>query len=215
MWELEKKKHEATSRPGGRQRLCVSNSWSGRHWERDQGPAVGDRTDIVQLGTGHPCGRRRRSTACGPSTTRGCVPRGRRPDARRHATVPQAWMQREYWEFETHRADISKSFLWEVEQGSGISGDRLLRVANVLGASLDYLLRGEPAPADFKPAKVEIPSEVHELAQELGLTYSQTMALLQVDRSVIAHRRDVRIARNKEYWRRLYESVKEFLEDEP
>ena len=102
MWELEKKKHEATSRPGGRQRLSVSNSWSGRHWELDQGPAVGDRTDIVQLGTGHPCGRRRRSTACGPSTTRGCVPRGRRPDARRHATVPQAWMQREYWEFETH-----------------------------------------------------------------------------------------------------------------
>ena len=83
------------------------------------------------------------------------------------------------------RADISKSFLWEVEQGSNISGDRLLRVANVLGASLDYLLRGEPAPANFKPAKVEIPSEVHELAQELGLTYSQTMALLQVDRSVI------------------------------
>ena len=113
------------------------------------------------------------------------------------------------------RADISKSFLWEVEQGSNISGDRLLRVANVLGASLDYLLRGEPAPANFKPAKVEIPSEVHELAQELGLTYSQTMALLQVDRSVIAHRRDVRIARDKEYWRRLYESVKEFLQDEP
>ena len=52
---------------------------------------------------GPPCGRRRRSTACGPSTTRGCVPRCRRPDARRHATVPQSWMQRENWEFETHR----------------------------------------------------------------------------------------------------------------
>ena len=34
---------------------------------------------------GPPCGRRRRSTACGPSTTRGCVPRCRRPDARRQA----------------------------------------------------------------------------------------------------------------------------------
>ena len=33
--------------------LSVSNSLSGRHWELDQGPAVGDRTDIVQLGTGH------------------------------------------------------------------------------------------------------------------------------------------------------------------
>ena len=33
--------------------LSVSNSLSGRHWELDQVPAVGDRTDIVQLGTGH------------------------------------------------------------------------------------------------------------------------------------------------------------------
>ena len=82
--------------------LSVSNSLSGRHWELDQVPAVGDRTDIVQLGTGHPCVRRRRSTACGPSTTRACVPRCRRPDARGHATVPQSWMQRENWEFETH-----------------------------------------------------------------------------------------------------------------
>ena len=44
---------------------------------------------------GPPCGRRRRSTACGPSTTRGCVPRCRRPDARRHVTLPQSWIQRE------------------------------------------------------------------------------------------------------------------------
>ena len=34
-------------------RLSVSNSLSGRHWELDQVPAVGDPTDIVQLGTGH------------------------------------------------------------------------------------------------------------------------------------------------------------------
>ena len=52
---------------------------------------------------GPPCVRWRRATACGPSTTRGCVPRWRRPDARRHATVSQSWMQRENCEFETHR----------------------------------------------------------------------------------------------------------------
>ena len=28
--------------------------------------------------------------------------RARRPDAKRHATVPQSWIQRENWEFETH-----------------------------------------------------------------------------------------------------------------
>ena len=87
----------------GPRRLSVSNSLSGRHWELDQVPAVGDPTDIVQFGTGRPCVRQRRSTACGPSTTRGCVPRWRRPDVRRHATLPQSWMQRENWEFEMHR----------------------------------------------------------------------------------------------------------------
>ena len=38
---------------GGRKRMSVSNSLSGRHWELDQVPAVGDPTHIVQLGTGH------------------------------------------------------------------------------------------------------------------------------------------------------------------
>ena len=111
------------------------------------------------------------------------------------------------------QAGISKSFLWDVERGSDISGERLLRVANVLGASLDYLMRGDPAPADFKAVAVEIPVDLHSLAQELGLTYRQAVAVLEVDRSVHAHRRDERVARDKEYWRRLYESVKPFLEN--
>src|SRR5260370_21262952 len=33
-------------------RVSVSNSLSGRHWELDQVPAVGDPTHVVQLGTG-------------------------------------------------------------------------------------------------------------------------------------------------------------------
>ena len=37
----------------GSEHLSVSNSLSGRHWELDQVPAVGDPTHIVQLGTGH------------------------------------------------------------------------------------------------------------------------------------------------------------------
>ena len=32
-------------------------------------------------------------------------PRQRRSDVRRHATLPQSWIQRENWEFETHRID--------------------------------------------------------------------------------------------------------------
>ena len=112
------------------------------------------------------------------------------------------------------QAEISKSFLWEVEQGSDISGERLLRVANVLRASLDFLLRGEASTPDYKPASVEIPAELHALADELGLSYRQTVAVLDVDKTFIAHRREERVDKDKEYWRSLYESVKKFLEQQ-
>ena len=82
--------------------LSVSNSLSGRHWEMDQGPAVGDR-DSVQLGTGHhgSVGEGQRRVALQRRVAAYLV--WRRPDARRHATLPQSWIQRENWEFETHR----------------------------------------------------------------------------------------------------------------
>jgi transcriptional regulator with XRE-family HTH domain len=110
------------------------------------------------------------------------------------------------------KAEISKSFLWDVEQGSDISGERLLRVANALGASLDYLMRGE-AVSEYKAANVEIPAELHAFAEEMGLSYRKTVAVLDVDRSIKTHRRDERVVKDKEYWRRLFDSVKEFLEN--
>lgn len=110
------------------------------------------------------------------------------------------------------QAEISKSFLWEVERGSDISGERLLRVANALGASLDYLMRGTPA-VEHERATVEIPAELHALAEEMGLSYRKTVAVLDVDRSIKTHRREERVVKDREYWRRLFDSVKDFLED--
>ena len=61
----------------------------------DQVPAVGDPTDIVQFSTGH-------RVAAGEGQRRVALQRRvaaylvrRRPDARRHATLPQSWIQRE------------------------------------------------------------------------------------------------------------------------
>ena len=112
------------------------------------------------------------------------------------------------------RAGVSKSFLWGVENDkSGISGERLLKVANVLGASLDYLLRGERATEVERPRSVEIPRELGELAEEYHLTYGQTLALLEIDRSLVARRRHTgRPHMSKDDWARLYEGVKPFLE---
>ena len=113
------------------------------------------------------------------------------------------------------RAGVSKSFLWEVEHDrSGITGEKLLRVANVLGASLDFLLRGEPAPLAYQPPTIEIPHELSEVAEELGLSYRQTLALRDIDRSILARRSSkVRDHKTKEQWQSLYDAVKDFLED--
>lgn len=114
------------------------------------------------------------------------------------------------------RAGLSKSFLWEVENDrSGISGERLLRVANVLGASLDYLLRGEPSAGTEAPDTIEIPRELSELADERHLTYRQTLALLEIDRSLVARRRRAgRPHMSKQDWERLHDGLAPFLEDQ-
>ena len=114
-----------------------------------------------------------------------------------------------------NQSGVSKSFLWGVENDkSGISGERLLQVANVLGASLDYLLKGERTPGMEQPRSVEIPRELGELAEERHLTYRQTLALLEINGSIVARRRGGgRPQMTKHDWERLYEGVESFLED--
>ena len=112
-------------------------------------------------------------------------------------------------------AGLSKSFLWEVERDrSGISGKRLLQVANALGASLDYLLRGEPTPSEYQPQSIEMPRMLSEVAEELGLTHRQTMMLLDIERSIVARRgSQAGGKKSKEEWRSLYMAVRMFLEE--
>jgi transcriptional regulator with XRE-family HTH domain len=113
------------------------------------------------------------------------------------------------------QSGLSKSFLWEVEHDrTGISGAKLLRIANVLGASLDFLLRGKPVPQNYKPEAIEIPRELSELAEERGLSYRQTLALLEIESSILARRSSkIHERKSKEDWGKLYEGVKEFLEE--
>ena len=113
------------------------------------------------------------------------------------------------------QSGVSKSFLWGVENDkSGISGEKLLQVANVLGASLDYLLKGEQTPGMEQPRTVEIPRELSELAEERHLTYRQTLVLLEINGSLVARRRGGgRPQMTRHDWERLYEGVRSFLED--
>src|ERR1700733_11521220 len=76
-------------------------------------------------------------------------------------------------------AKISRGFLSDVEKhGKNISLELLLRVANALGASVAYLATGEGTQVgERKP--IEIPHELSEAAQELHLSYPETLELLE------------------------------------
>ena len=106
------------------------------------------------------------------------------------------------------KAGISKGFLSDVENDKrNISSENLLRVANTLGASVDYLLRGETRSA--KREEVVIPPELSEAAEELNLSYAQTLELLEAHRSVIA-RRSTKAAKRftADDWKQLHRAIK-------
>jgi len=80
-------------------------------------------------------------------------------------------------------ADVSVGYLSEVENGHRTPGaEVLLRIANALGASLDYLARGgEPRPVS---APVTIPPSLDEAAEEEQWSYAVTASLLRAQSTV-------------------------------
>lgn len=86
------------------------------------------------------------------------------------------------------KAGISKGFLSDVENNNrNISSEYLLRIANALGASIDFLLRGERKESS-QAEPVVIPPELSQVAEELKLSYPQTLELLEAHRSIVARR---------------------------
>lgn len=132
---------------------------------------------------------------------------GERIKARR---AELSWTQEQL----AQKAGISKSFLSELENGKRrVSADNLLEIARTLSVSLDYLMTGtttEPNPVD-----VPIPSSLARFAAEEGLSFRQTLMLLDMQKQIVAHR-----SRSKTEglegvdWRKFYEAVKEFLKHE-
>ena len=90
-----------------------------------------------------------------------------------------------------HETKISKGFLSEVENNKGtgnIGAEYVLRIANTLGVSLDYLMKGEEGQQERERAPVQIPRSLSEAAQQLGLSYAETLSLLDAHQAVIARR---------------------------
>jgi transcriptional regulator with XRE-family HTH domain len=109
-------------------------------------------------------------------------------------------------------AKISRGFLSEVEKhGKNISLDLLLRVANALGASVAYLAAGEGSqPGEKKP--VVIPSALSEAAEQLHISYQETLDLLEAYNSVVA-RRSTRFkgTMSVKDWKDLHEALKNVI----
>jgi transcriptional regulator with XRE-family HTH domain len=107
-------------------------------------------------------------------------------------------------------AKISKGFLSDVENNKrSIGSEGLLRIANSLGASIDYLLRGKTRDTALADEPIRIPPQLSQAAQELKLSYSETLELLEAHKSVIA-RRSNELTRQFEVedWKKLHNAIK-------
>ena len=88
------------------------------------------------------------------------------------------------------RSGVSKGFISDVENDKrSPNSEYLLKIANALGASVDFLLRGDEHEA-LVSEPVVIPAELSRAAEELHLTYVETLELLKAHNSVVAKRSD-------------------------
>jgi transcriptional regulator with XRE-family HTH domain len=105
---------------------------------------------------------------------------------------------------------VSKGFLSEIENNHrNPSSEYVLKIANALGASIDFLLRGDESASSSAKEPVLIPRSLAEAAVQLNLSYAQTIELLEAHRSVIARRsnQQVRPFEVKD-WVGLYKAIK-------
>lgn len=108
------------------------------------------------------------------------------------------------------KAAMSKGFLSDVENNKrNIGSQGLLRIANELGASVDYLLAGKVTES-VENEQILIPPELSRAAEELNLSYSDTLDLLKTFNSAVARRGDkYRKELTVEGWKKLHDAIKE------
>lgn len=113
------------------------------------------------------------------------------------------------------KADLSVTFLSEVENGHRKPGaDALLRLADALETTLDYLVKGE-LPQGSTREPVVIPSELAAYAEEQDMSLQEARQLLSARGMVVARRSgsaesDERSRTySKDQWRRLHDWLKQ------
>jgi len=109
------------------------------------------------------------------------------------------------------KARISKSFLSDVENNNrGISAEYALKIADALAISLDYLMRGEQGKEEVARQPIQIPPELSRAAEELHLTYSETLMLLEARNAVVARRSNQSLKPpTVDEWKALRKAIKD------
>lgn len=112
-------------------------------------------------------------------------------------------------------AELSVTFLSEVENGHRKPGaDALLRLADALETTLDYLVKGELRQPPVREPVV-IPAGLAAYAEEQDISLQEARQLLSARDMVVARRSgsgegdDKSRVYSKEQWRRLHEWLKQ------
>lgn len=106
---------------------------------------------------------------------------------------------------------ISKGFLSDVENNKrDISSQNLLRIANALGVSVDYLLKGAVVK-NKEAVSVVIPPELSQLAEKRNLSYGEILMVKGAHDAIVARRNSKdRKPFSVEDWEQLYDAIKKF-----
>lgn len=93
----------------------------------------------------------------------------------------RGWTQRHL----ANKARLSPTFVSEIENDKrNISSEVLLKLADALATSLDYLLRGESPPAEREPDV--FPPALAAAAEARGWSYAEALDTLKVRRTIVA-----------------------------
>ncbi len=111
-------------------------------------------------------------------------------------------------------AGVSKSFISELENDRrNMSSEKLLEIATVLGASLDFIVKGERSGAEGIPVPVSIPRELADAAEENHWPYRHVVAVLDAWSTLVARRNaDGKPHMTKKSWIEFYDKVRTHLE---
>jgi transcriptional regulator with XRE-family HTH domain len=112
------------------------------------------------------------------------------------------------------KAKMSKSFISDVERGErDISSAYLLRIANAMGASLEFLMRGEDTP--LRREDITVPPELSQAAEQQGWRWNETLSLIRAHNSIIARRTNTAPKQpSVQGWIELYNVLKKHFDGE-